>query len=116
MALLPNCKHAIIESAKLKDYILSPNHPLGKFKAKFFEEAGYLQGAWEILAKDIRAQHLSKDAKKGNLSFLGKKYEITAPLKGPKSTVTITSVWIILKGEEVPRLITLMPGGKKDEI
>ena len=28
-----------------------------------------MQGAWEILAKDIRAQHLSKDAKKRE-SFL----------------------------------------------
>jgi len=32
------------------------------------------------------------------------------------SLSAFVSVWIILKGEEVPRLITLMPGGKKDEI
>lgn len=116
MALLPNYEHAIIESVKLRDYILSPTHPIGKFKAKFFEQAGYTQASWERLEKDIREQHLSKDAKEGKLSPFGKKYDITAPLNGSNSIIIVTSVWIILKGEEVPRLITLIPRGEINEI
>ncbi len=109
MVLLPNYEYAIIESVKLRDYILSPTHPIGKFKAKFFKEAGYTHDSWQILERDIREQHLLKDAMEGKPSPFGKKYEITAPLKGPKSVIVVTSVWIILKGEKVPRLITLIP-------
>lgn len=107
--MLPNYEHAIIESVKLRDYILSPTHPIGKFKAKFFEQAGYTHEYWGKLERDIREQHLSKDEMEGKPSPFGKKYEIKAPLKGPKSVIMVTSVWIILKGEEVPRLITLIP-------
>lgn len=116
MALLPNHDYAIISSDKLRDYILSPIHPIGKFKAKFFEQAGYTHKSWEILEKDIREQHLTQDAKEGPPTPFGKKYEITAPLKGPTATLLITSIWIVLKGENVPRLITLIPGGELDEI
>lgn len=116
MALLPNYEYAIIECVKLRDYILSPTHPIGKFKANFFSQAGYTPESWERLERDIREQHLSKDPKEGKPSPFGKKYEITAPLKGPKSVITVTSVWIILNGEEVPRLITLIPRGEIDEI
>ncbi|MDI6784337.1 MAG: hypothetical protein QME64_09625 [bacterium] len=116
MALLPNHEYAIISLVKLRDYILSPFHPIGKFKAKFFEQAGYTQESWEILEKDIREQHLTQEAKEVNPSPFGKKYIITAPLKGPSTVIIITSVWIILTGEEIPRLITLIPGGDLDEI
>lgn len=112
MPLLPNHEHAIVDSAKLRDYILSLSHPIGEFKARFFKKAGYNQNTWRALEKDIREQHLTKEAKKGPPSPFGQKYEITAPLKGPNNVViSVTSVWIILKGEDVPRLITLTPGG-----
>ncbi len=114
MPLLPNKEYAIIEPIKLKDYILSPIHPVGKYKANFFKQAGYTYENWEIFEKDIREQHLlNNDAKEGKFSSFGKKYEITAPLKGPNTfNIIVTSVWIILNGEEIPRLITLIPGGE----
>lgn len=110
MPLLPNCESAIINPAKLRDYILSPTHPIGRFKAKLFQEAGYAQKSWQVLEKDIREQHLSKDAKKGKSSPFGQKYAITAPLEGPNSvSIVVTSVWIFLEGEDAPRLVTLVP-------
>jgi len=33
--LLPNADEAVIEPAKLRDYLLSTTHPLGRFKARF---------------------------------------------------------------------------------
>ena len=38
---LPNASGAIIEPAKLRDYLLSPAHPVGRFKAPFFVALGY---------------------------------------------------------------------------
>lgn len=112
MPLLPNHESAIIDPLKLRDYILSPTHPIGRFKAKFFQQAGYVQKSWQTLERDVREQHLSRDAKKGEFSAFGQKYEITAPLKGPNLVViVVTSIWIILNGEDTPRLVTIIPGG-----
>ena len=112
MSLLPNYERAIINSSKLRDYILSPTHPIGRFKAKLFQKAGYAQDSWKTLEKDIRTQHLSKNVEEAGPSSFGQKYKITAPLKGPNSvTIVVTSVWIVLNAEDVPRLVTLIPGG-----
>ncbi|GAG30265.1 unnamed protein product [marine sediment metagenome] len=116
MTFLPNHENAIIDSSKLKDYILSPTHPIGKFKAIYFKRAGYTDKSWQILERDIREQHLSKDIKEEENTSFGKKYRITSSLKGPDSVIIITSVWIILKGEKFPRLITIIPGGEVNEI
>ena len=56
---LPNASLAIIDSAKLRDYLLSPAHPVGRFKAPFFAALGYAQEQWQQLEADLRAQHLS---------------------------------------------------------
>ena len=37
MMKLPNADKAIISSEKLRDYILSPIHPIGRFKAAFLK-------------------------------------------------------------------------------
>ena len=55
---LPNASLAIIDSAKLRDYLLSPAHPVGRFKAPFFAALGYAQEQWQQLEADLRAQHL----------------------------------------------------------
>ena len=40
---LPNASRATIDAAKLRDYLLSPAHPVGRFKAPFFAALGYSQ-------------------------------------------------------------------------
>lgn len=40
---LPNATQAIIDEAKLHDYLLSPAHPVGRFKSAFFRSLGYTQ-------------------------------------------------------------------------
>lgn len=43
----------------------------------------------------------------------GTKYVIRANLKGPNGrTAEIQSVWIVLKGEEIPRFLTAYPGDR----
>jgi hypothetical protein len=34
--VLPNSERAIVDEAKVRDYLLSPSHPVGRFKAAFF--------------------------------------------------------------------------------
>ena len=105
---------AVIAAEKLIDYILSSNHPEGRSKAAYLSQMGYNQGNWQVLEQDLRKQHLSCDAKEGSLSPYGKKYEILAPLTGPNGkTMWIRSIWIVRHGENMARLITIIPEEKQ---
>jgi hypothetical protein len=54
---------AVIEPAKLRDYLLSPDHPDGRSKARYLTELGYQRERWGQLAADIRQQILPLDAR-----------------------------------------------------
>ena len=103
---------AVIPAEKLRDYLLSPTHPVGRFKAAFFGGLGYGAESWPRLAADLRAQHLILEATPIEASPFGQKYLIQGPLTGPAGrTAVLVSIWIILSGEDAPRLVTLFPRG-----
>jgi hypothetical protein len=39
--LLPNADRAIVDDAKVREYLLSPSHPIGRFKSVFFAGLGF---------------------------------------------------------------------------
>ena len=53
---LPNAEQAIVERAKIADYLLDPAHPYGASKAHFFTQFGFRPEAWEIFAVALREQ------------------------------------------------------------
>ena len=111
--ILPNAKKAIIPPEKITDYLLSFSHPVGRFKAVFFNSLGYSIDNWELLSNDLRSI-LQNPAKKREKSGYGQKYEINGKIVGPlKKTADLTTVWIILKDEEYPRFVTAYPRDKK---
>ena len=108
---LPNADSAIIDTAKVRDYLLSPEHPWGRYKAYFFHSLGYSQNDWRQFENDLRSQHLPLDTRAGQLSPFGQKFEILASMRGPSGKIAmVLSVWIIRNGESVPRFVTAMPG------
>lgn len=109
---IPNGDRAIIDPAKLHGYLLSDNHPVGRFKAAFFLGLGYAPEAWRQLESDLRRQHLSQDATLEKLGPYGQKYAIRAVLVGPSGRAEdVVSVWVVRTGEDVPRFVTAYPGG-----
>ena len=46
---------AIIDPEKLRDYLLSDSHPIGRFKAAFFKSLGFTRDGWRELDRAIRA-------------------------------------------------------------
>ncbi len=111
MARLPNAQKAIVEAEKLHGYILSSTHPLGRFKATFFKNFGYSSENWEDFEKRLRELILSNEVSKVEESPFGKKFIVEGGLIGPSGrTVQIISVWVILKGESMPRFVTVYPG------
>jgi len=78
---IPNAARAVIEPVKLHGYLLSRTHPVGRFKAPFFESLGYSAEEWSREA-DLRAQHLPQEATLGESTVYGQKYAIRATLVG----------------------------------
>jgi hypothetical protein len=109
--MLPNAEHAILEPSRVRDYLLSAAHPVGRFKAAVFIALGYSQEDWQVPAHDILALATTGVAHDGQLSEFGKKYEVSGKLIGPNGrTATFTTVWMVKQEESMPRFITAFPG------
>jgi hypothetical protein len=107
---IPNADCAIIDPAKLRGYLLSRSHPVGRFKAAFFHALGYSSEKWRHLDADLRSQHLSRDAAREDPTPYGQKYVIRGTLVGPSgSSANLVSVWVLRTGEEIPRFVTAYP-------
>jgi hypothetical protein len=110
---LPNARMALIPPEKLKGYLLSMTHPVGKFKAVFFRSLGYSVARWKRLENDLRML-LRNDAIRTQKTEFGQKYEVNGVITGPTGkTAPIVTVWIILNGEDVPRFVTAYPGDEE---
>lgn len=113
MAKLPNYEKAFIDPTKIRGYILSTEHPIGRFKAALFQRIGYTKENWEKLINDIRNYHLPLDAEPVERNKYGRKYVIKGNFKSPSGKIVmLKSMWIILDGEDIPRFITIYPEGR----
>jgi hypothetical protein len=108
---LPDAERAIVDPAKVRDYLLSPEHQVGRFKAAFFGALGYTREDWPQLHRDLLVLAASGEATVGQASDFGQKYEVRGTIEGLAGRrAEIVTVWIILSGEDAPRLVTAYPG------
>lgn len=109
--VLPNADRAQIDPDKLRGYLLSSSHPIGRFKARFFNALGFSADAWQELEQAFRIQHLTQDAQPADATKQGQKYTIRAILIGPNGqAASVVSVWFLETGGNAPRFITAYPG------
>lgn len=109
--MLPNAERAIVEPAKVRDYLLSLEHPIGRFKARFFHSLGYTRNDWAALQDDLLHLARSGSVQPGQPSAHGRKYEVSGTLAGPNQRRgSIVSIWLVGPNEEVPRFVTAYPG------
>jgi hypothetical protein len=71
---LPNAANAVIDEAKLVTYLLSPSHPLGRHKARFFRRFGFSAEAWNKLAKALLKHGAQHEVTKVEDSPFGRRY------------------------------------------
>ena len=110
---LPGVDRAVVSASKIRDYLLSDSHPVGRFKAAFFTALGYSAAGWEALAADLRRHALDNEASAIEANEYGQKYEVRGTLVGPTGkTAVIVAVWIVLLGQDSPRFVTAFPGAK----
>ncbi len=107
---LPNAENARIDPDKLRAYLLSASHPVGRSKARFFRAVGFdlsntalLEGALTGIARDEQIVHTAS-------SPHGTKYLVDGPVLSPSGkTVRLRTVWIVDQGADRPRFVTAYP-------
>ncbi|MEX2162619.1 MAG: DUF6883 domain-containing protein [Sulfuricaulis sp.] len=107
---LPNSDRAVIDPAKVRDYLLSETHPVGRFKAAFFVTLGYSMDRWELLRDDLLTLARAGPATPGKPSAFGRTFEVDGILIGPAGrSADVRTVWIIRATEDAPRFVTAFP-------
>ena len=106
---LPNADRAEVPEKKLRDYVLSRDHPIGRFKAQFFAGLGFSAGNWDRLRDRLLELAEREDAERGPVTKYGQKYLVSGTLEGPSGAAEVVSVWIVLAGDDIPRFVTVYP-------
>jgi hypothetical protein len=107
---LPAADRAVVDERKVREYLLSHSHPIGRFKAAFFARAGFRAENWHEFASAVRDLALRGDAVRGEPSEYGSKYLISGTIMGPQGIkLEVTAVWLIPTAVDVPRLVTVFP-------
>ena len=107
---LPNSGSAVVDAAKVRDYLLSETHPVGRFKAAFLATLGYSANHWELLRDDLLALGRAGPAAPGKPSAFGQMFEVDGILIGPSGrSADVKTVWIVRANEDSPRFVTAFP-------
>ena len=107
--VLPNPHLAVVDPAKVREYLLSPIHPVGRHKAAVFEAAGYRWDEWQRLQTDLLRTAWMRTAAPLQTPF-GREYRIDAILLPPAGRrLAVRVIWLVRTGEDCPRLVTVFP-------
>jgi hypothetical protein len=102
---LPNGGEAIAEISKLRDYCLDPYHPRGRHKARvFLSTLGIAQDDAEWLRAALLDAVQEAEATVGASDEFGVRYTVDFDLSRGERRARIRSAWIVLRGEQAPRL------------
>lgn len=100
---------AVISRDKIVGYLLSPSHPIGRYKAAFFASLGYSVDTPEVLERDLR-QLLGAELAELDVTEYGRKFSSRGLITGPNGRQAyVFAIWIILSGEISPRFVTAYP-------
>jgi hypothetical protein len=107
---LPNSHLAVVEMAKLTEYLLNPTHPYGASKARFFLGIGFELEGHEVLAAALREHGQRCELAAHRDTPFGPRFEIEGAMRSPDGrNPRIRTVWQMDKGQLAPRLITAYP-------
>lgn len=109
---LPGAEQALIDPAKARDHRLSPEHPVGRAKARFCTHLGFARERWTELRDALLVLARAEEATVGVANAFGQKYLVGGILQGPTAerSAAVVTVWIFLRGEARPRFVTAYPG------
>jgi len=107
---LPGAERAVVDAAKVRDYLLSVEHPVGRAKARFFAALGFTRAEWPALRRALLELAANGEAMPAESTRFGQKYVVRGTIRGPTGRMgQVPSAWIVLAGEDFPRLVTAYP-------
>jgi hypothetical protein len=102
-------KEIIIDPEKLSQYLLSPLHPIGKVKAKFFGSLGFSAENARMFEEGLRKVARYGMVEEREKSPYGEKILIVGDIKGPSGkSALIKTIWIVESSQRI-RLVTAYP-------
>ena len=107
---LPNSNKAFIPRDKLTKYVLSETHSTGKFKAKFFSKLGFDERNIDLFEKSLLKIAKSEEIIDEIVTPFGIKYILEGKIHSRVGkSVKVRTVWIIERGQNRPRFVTVYP-------
>ena len=104
MAKLPNPENAVVETRKLRDYCLSPEHPRGRHKARVFASAlGLTVDDSQELRRALLAAALSEEALVAEEDQYGQRYMLDFEMSTEMGSAVVRGGWMVRSGEDFPR-------------
>ncbi|MBC3841826.1 hypothetical protein GXW82_21215 [Streptacidiphilus sp. 4-A2] len=105
---LPGADDAVINPAKIYDYALNPDHPVGMNKARVFDSAlGFTLDNADDLIGQLQDGLSDSEATLGKLDQYGQRCTVDIPVTGPAGSGIVRTGWILAPGAETPSMTTL---------
>ena len=106
---LPRAEKVQIDARKVRGYLLSQTHPVGRFKARVFAAVGFDDTKTDAFIAELRRIAVAGEVAEVEDTEFGRKYTVAGDLKGPAGSVQVLTVWIQEPGQADVRLVTVRP-------
>lgn len=107
MERLPNAARGLVDSAKLSGYVLNPDHPVGRNKARVFRATlGVTQDDVDLLTTALMTAAAEGEAVLERSDAYGAHYSLEFVIDVRGRMATIRSLWIVRKDEDFPRFVS----------
>ena len=102
---LPNFAQATVPPAKVFSYVLNPEHPRGKHKARVFSSVlGFTTENGDLLIKAMVDGLKGSKAEMLEQTPYGTTYRVDMEVTGPRGTAMVRTGWILDPQTGIPRL------------
>jgi hypothetical protein len=107
---LPLGGRAEVDPRKVRDYLLSDAHPIGRSKAKFFRGVGFNEVTADLLVAALRSMASTQEVTETLATAHGVKYVLIGETETPSGRrIRLRTIWIVDRGRERPRFVTAYP-------
>ena len=106
---LPGGDRVQIDEQKVRGYLLSRTHPVGRFKARVFVALGFDDSSVQSFVAELRRIAGSGEVVHVEDTRFGRKYTVPGDLKGSAGSAQVLTVWIQEAGQTEVRLVTVRP-------
>lgn len=106
---LPRADEVRIDERKVRGYLLSRTHPVGRFKARIFAALGFEETTTDAFIAEVRRIAAAGEVSEVEDTEFGRKYTVPGDLRGPAGVGEVLTVWIQESGQTDVRLVTVRP-------